>query len=339
MTLPEEGESTPEDENCTFEEFWLVARDAADVVRDERLFASGCARSSPAAAWCGAPPRVSVRVRGKVVDADWSVHALRCMSVYHSTGSYSASLEDFTPLRQSSIYFRELAPREESKRSWDFTRMRGSFGFVTSADGCPAIRRGPIPLIPAAELPAEFVAGGWRTLDMSRCAARIDAAYGFAPKGAAAPVALQLLATRDGSLFVGVEPLGHARTLPKDAVLRVCSSSSALYSYAYCHEANQPVCAQIALDGHVIDGDLQVEASIERTRFKIELPPDTEGVTVRYSEPASGRWLASTQQLPLDFTRLNPFFNVDADVARCELAADGLRMQFAAALTDLHEPK
>ncbi|MFZ5893621.1 MAG: hypothetical protein ACOY0T_21340 [Myxococcota bacterium] len=336
-TVPEEGEGSPEDENCTFEEFWLVALDRAGKVADKRLFASGCAPSSPETAWCGLPPRASVRVRGKVVEADWSVHALRCMSVYHSTGSYAASLEDFKPLHASSRYFRMVDPWEERRTNWDWSRMRGSWSFSTKDAECPMLRRGPIPRIPAFDLGEKFVGEAWRTADVSRCATRIDAGYGFAPKGAAAKVALQLLATAENTLFVDVKPLVRGRPLPKNAVVRVCRSEEALYSYAYCHPRDDDfTCGKFTLDGRVLEGELEVEASIPSehgARLKVQLPSDSASVTVMYSEPSTGRWLASSQQRPLDFTYFNELHPVDADVARCELEGAELQLRFPGALS------
>lgn len=328
LTLPEEGEPSENDANCTFEEFWLVARGASGDVLDSRLFAGGCTRDSPDTAWCGAPPRASVSVRGTVVEARWDVHALRCMSVYHSAGRYEASLETFTLLRQSSRYFREVPPLEEKRQSWDYTVMRGAWGVTVEADTCPRMQRGPIPRIIAPTIASEFVESAWQSAEMTRCATTIDSSYGFAPKGHAAKVKLQLLATKESTLFVEVAPTPQHRTLPSNAVLRVCYADSAVDSYAYCHGSPKIECARFGLDGHVLEGALPIERSPARARFKIQLPSDAQAVTVAYTEPTNGTSLASSQQRPLDYTFMNDLFPMSDDTGTCELAPDGLILRF-----------
>ncbi|HET9932309.1 MAG TPA: hypothetical protein VFQ35_16510 [Polyangiaceae bacterium] len=327
LTLPEEGEPIENDANCTFEEFWLVARDAQGGVLESHLFAGGCSRDSPQEAWCGAPPRASVRVRGTVVEARWDAHALRCMSVYHSAGSYEASLESLLPLREESRYFRVVPPTEEIRRSWDFTTMRGSWGAYAGADTCAALRRGPIPRIPAPTIAPEFLEAAWQGADMSRCATTIDSVYGFAPTGHAAKVKLLLLGSREENLFVEVVPTRAQRKLPSDAILRVCYTDYAVDSYAYCHTQPKIECTRFGMDGRVLDGELRVERSSERARFKVHLPAEAQSFTVSYTEPSSGASLASSQQRPLNFTYMNDLFPIAEEVGSCELGDDGLRMR------------
>ncbi len=334
LTLPEEGEPTGDDPNCTFEEFWLVARDPKGDVLESRLFAGGCTLDSPDTAWCGAPPHASVSVHGNVVRARWDAHALRCMSVYHSAGSYEASLETFAPLRQSSRFFRQVPPFEEKRQSWDFATMRGAWSATAEADTCPRLQRGPVPRIPAATIANEFVESAWQSAEMARCATSIDATYGFATKGHAAKVKLQLLATKEGTLFVEIVPTPKQRSLPSDAVLRICYADYAVDSYAYCHSSPTIRCSRFGLDGNVLDGELKVERSPQRARFKVELPSDAQSLTVAYTEPTNGTSLASSQQRPLDFTFMNDLFPLSEETGKCELAADGLVLRFAKDLAE-----
>ncbi len=319
-----------DDTDCTYEEYWLVARDPEQRLLDHRSFAKGCEAKSPPSAWCGLPPRAKVRVRGTTVESDWEAHALRCMSVFHSTGRYAASLETFAPLREESTYFRMVSPHEETKQNWDFRALRGSTRFSTWGSSCKPLAIGPRHNIPSATVPQSFIDEGWRTLDIKQCSTKIDRGFGFALGGSKANVALQLLLARDGSLFIDLAPATSAAELPKTAELHVCAASFAGDSYAYCHDPNPVSCTNLRLDGTVIAGDFSVERAPQRPRFKVELPTDTRAVTVVYVEPQSGRSLASSPLKPTDYTTLGEVFPIDENLASCEVRDSELKLEYRA---------
>ena len=324
VTLPE----LPADEDsCTMEEFWLVARDVKQRVLEQRMFAQGCTAETAKDAWCGLPPRAKVRVREKRVEADWEAHAMRCMSVYHSRGSHRASLETFAPLDQSSTYFRMTDVHEETRESWDYQRQRGSRRFsVWGSSGCKPLLRGPAWRIPRANVPEEFLESGWQRLGMAGCATTIDDQVGYASFGSKARVRLRLLLAQDDSLFVELE--SKSGVPPKAGVVRVCYAESAGYTYAYCESPSEVTCADIALDGSVKSGELSVERAPARLLYKIALPNDVGGLTVAYLDPAARRSLATSRLRETDYTTLGDLFTLPEGLVACEARDDALELRF-----------
>jgi len=324
LTLPEER---VDDDSCTLEEFWLVARDTNQRVTERRLFAGGCTAETAQGAWCGLPPRAKVRVRRRQVEADWEAHAMRCMSVYHSRGSHRASLETFAPIEQSSSYFRMTDIHEETRESWDYRRQRGSRRLsVWGGSACKPLLRGPAWRIPRASLSEAFLESGWQRLEMAGCATTIDEHAGYALFGSKAHVRLRLLVAQDDSLFVDLESSSAAP--PSSGLVRICYADSAGHGYAYCQSPSEVSCTDIALDGSVKSGELSVERAPSRLRYKVALPSDVGGLTVAYIDAAAGRSLATSRLRQADYTTLGDLFTLPDGLVVCEAKQRGLELRF-----------
>ncbi|MGC4095066.1 MAG: hypothetical protein QM756_45535 [Polyangiaceae bacterium] len=330
VTFPEEGGDTADDPACLTEQFWLVAFDAQAKLVEKRLFSEGCARESSKNSWCGMPPRTRVRVTGKVVEADWDLPVLRCAGAYHYDGAQRASLETFAPLWQRSHYYRILAPREDQRRTWDFTRMKGTSTLSGSgwSERCAPLFRAPAPRIPSLSVAPGFVSEGWRSLDMKQCSTRIDSTHGMALHGALARAALHLLRTREGVLFIDLTLAANVEATPAGALLRVCHSPGSGVSSAYCHGSAEALCADLDLNGSVVAGGLNVERAPDRLRFKVELPPEMRSIGVAYLESPKGRSIASSQLQAGDDTSFSDVFDVDPALATCEQRDGALRLKY-----------
>jgi hypothetical protein len=123
---------------------------------------------------------------------------------------------------------------------------------------------------------------GWHSLDLHHCATRLGATHSFPQSSQAAD--LDVVALRDGALVVEVRPRSPRRSAPPSARIEVCYAEFPAMSYAYCHSSDDITCAEFALDGRVLSGDLPIEVALDRPRFKLTLPPEQQGLSVRYLE-------------------------------------------------------
>ena len=331
ITFPEGASSEPDaDPPCVFEQFWLVAQAADGRVTRQKSFALGCTKDLPDGSWCGSPPSAEVHAEGEIVIAQWREPGMRCMSAFKSYGTETASLRTFHSLRSESTFYRSLEPYQSQTTTWDWQTLQGSFAWDVARDSCPAVRRGPVPVIPELEADASFSKQAWQTVPMQSCATRIDAKNGVSLGGKKAKLGMRAVVI-DGFLFVDLEPEPDG-ALAKAAELRVCAAVAVPVMGPYCMAKEVPECARIGLDGAVLEGSLGVEGGLHverapaRERFKIPLPLDHGALTLAYVEPKGGRSLSTTPLRPLDTTILSEVFDIEPKLARCEVRAGELML-------------
>jgi hypothetical protein len=175
------------------------------------------------------------------------------------------------------------------------------------------------------QLGAAFMEGGWRDATLDQCATRLDAQHGVALRGnKRSDASLQAVVSDTDVLFVDV-------TEPPDvkagAVLQVCTAEWSSRIYDYCRGTLAPQCVRISLDGRVLVGHAEVQRAPEKPRFRIQLPPDQNALTVSYIE-ASGRSIGSSAFQMNDATSLGEVYGFEPKVATCRLVESRLRFSF-----------
>jgi len=88
-----------------------------------------------------------------------------------------------------------------------------------------------------------------------------------------------------------------------------------------------PQCIRISLDGRVLAGQAEVQRAPDQPRFRIQLPPEKNALTVSYVE-ANGRSLGSSAYQRNDSTSLGDVYGFEPKVATCRLVDGQLQFRF-----------
>jgi hypothetical protein len=168
-----------------------------------------------------------------------------------------------------------------------------------SAQGAPAFAYHPIPQV---ELPARYLAGGWKTVALGKCSVLADGKHGYVVHGHSSPAdaSLRVVAGRD-VLVVEVHD-DHftgpsAKWLFDDHLeLWLADQLPSYMDHCLDRQARPVQWAIRVADGRVFPayGAPKVAPTVERVvngstaRFEIHLPPNTGAVTVVYSDGDSG---------------------------------------------------
>lgn len=97
--------------------------------------------------------------------------------------------------------------------------------------------------------------------------------------------------------------------------------------FDYCRAGLLPECVRIALDGRVLSGHADVQRAADKPRFRVQLPPEQNALTVSYIE-ANGRSMSSSAYQRNDATSLGDVYGFEPKVATCRLVDGELRFAF-----------
>jgi hypothetical protein len=214
--------------------------------------------------------------------------------------------------RNTDGYFAPFHPIFEDN-SWDFQKFAGksTWSFLICETEEQTLENQSVA-IPSLALPADFVSNGWKSTSLGTCATSLDSAasHGFIVHGQPAAntqdATMKLVVSEDGHLFVEVQddqlqPSTTGKWIHADH-LELWTSSQ--YVPRMQHECVDPEDKKgtwqwgiDALDGtlHVAHGKPPHKLVAERVameggvRFKVKLPPETNALTVIYSDSDDGK--------------------------------------------------
>ncbi|HVJ16273.1 MAG TPA: hypothetical protein VM686_12615, partial [Polyangiaceae bacterium] len=251
----------------------------------------------------------------------WQGPGPGCGGWTRAHGDVEVSLESLGMLRRSEWVGRARGTDDSQSWNWDLTQLSFTSEWQTSNGECPARRRGPAFAIPKLELGSEFTTEAWKVASFDRCATTLDSAHSVALPGTAKATArLRAVISDSQTLFVDVIEAPGARP---GANLLVCFADGDQQDYAYCRGTLKPDCVRVAMDGTIRSGQTVVERAPDKTRFRVQLPPDTSALTVSYVE-AGGRSLSSSAFRAGDTTSLGSVFPLRPSIATCPLTPSGL---------------
>lgn len=325
LKQPQTAESEDESSNrrdCTLADYHLVVRKAGRT-RDVALLTRSC----------GIAPDFPEPGDVVGVDKEKKIVTQSGGSGCNLWSDYSISL-GLDPLRmikvESSSFYR-TNHNDSTARSWDWEsfagtsqwsatdckkqdaleaeRRRRDAGARSEDDDEDAIFNIESVLIPEVELPADFVANGWRTIGLAGCSAPLSHSV-FGDSGSSEAVARAVVS--GSTLFVEVTDerfAGPGKNWVKDDHLELWMGNSP--DGNRCSEGDKGRMVQWGI--RVADGesfpahgapppltDIERVVSKHTARFKIPLPKSGNRITVVYSDSDDGKrqkHLIATSQL------------------------------------------
>ena len=314
---------------CKTHEVWLVRTNTVGAVVDRQLVAAGCAPDTPFGEGCDRTPLIYVVPRAgnapSSVTVSWQNPGPGCDGWWRGNGELEIALDSFSPRRSSEWSGRAAAPDDSTTRDWDFSALSFKSEWTTDGGDCKPRNRGPYFGIPRLTLDRGFLDEAWRTAKFDQCATPLDAAHGVTlPGDDKSAAVLHAVISDAGALFVDVI---EAPEVMAGAALQVCFASWNAHSYDYCHDRTRAECVRMTMDGKRLSGSAAIERAPASTRFRVQLPPKTNAISVSYIE-TKGRSISSSDFRKGDITSLGAVFPISTEVASCKLVAGQLQFSF-----------
>jgi len=314
---------------CKLETAWLVHLAGDGTVVEHRRAGVGCAEDTEYGVACDGlqvlrlePPKIK---DASTITLQWDNPGPGCGGWTRASGGIEVSLDSFAMRGRTEWSGRAAAPDDSTAKTWDFVHLRFKTEWDAGPGPCPKIHRGALLGVPKLQLGAAFLGEGWRDAKLDRCATRFDGEHGVAlPGSRKSKASLQAVISDTDALFVDVTEAADARS---GAVLQVCGAEWGSRMYDYCSVGLVPDCVRVALDGRVLAGHAEVQRASDKPRFRIQLPPEQNALTVSYIE-ANGRSIGSSAYRAHDATSLGDVYGFEPQVATCRLTDGELRFSF-----------